>query len=88
MYLFPSITLSKKAVAAARAKSLSPDAFYCLQLLEETGESFGNSFSTTKLTLETCRNVLCAGVWLRSEARHLASSCVHEEEISVLEEFD
>ncbi|GAA5926019.1 pyridoxal phosphate-dependent aminotransferase [Sporobolomyces koalae] len=37
MYLFPQITIPKKAIAEAKSKSLSPDAFYCLQLLEETG---------------------------------------------------
>jgi len=37
MYLFPTITLSKKAIAAAKSKSLSPDALYALELLEATG---------------------------------------------------
>ncbi|GAA6061947.1 hypothetical protein JCM10212_001989 [Sporobolomyces blumeae] len=37
MYLFPCITIPKKAVAAAKAKGISPDAFYCLELLEKTG---------------------------------------------------
>jgi len=37
MYLFPSITLSKKAVAQALEKKLLPDEYYSVRLLEETG---------------------------------------------------
>ncbi|GAA6009605.1 hypothetical protein JCM10207_004121 [Rhodosporidiobolus poonsookiae] len=37
MYLFPTITLSQKAIAAAKAAGQAPDAFYCLRLLEATG---------------------------------------------------
>jgi hypothetical protein len=37
MYLFPQITLSDKAKAAAKEAGKAPDAFYCLQLLEKTG---------------------------------------------------
>jgi len=37
LYAFPSITLSKKAIEAAAKASLAPDAFYCLDLLEQTG---------------------------------------------------
>jgi alanine transaminase len=37
MYAFPSIQLSKAAIAAAEAKGQAPDLFYCLALLEETG---------------------------------------------------
>ncbi|KAJ3348552.1 hypothetical protein HDU83_001234 [Entophlyctis luteolus] len=37
LYLFPSITLSQRAVAAAKAQSRQPDELYCLELLEETG---------------------------------------------------
>jgi len=36
-YAFPSIQLSKAAIAAAEAKGQAPDLFYCLALLEETG---------------------------------------------------
>ncbi|GAA5972972.1 hypothetical protein JCM11641_000347 [Rhodosporidiobolus odoratus] len=39
MYLFPTITLSPKAIAAAIAAGQAPDSFYCLQLLESTGIS-------------------------------------------------
>ena len=37
MYLFPTLTLSPKAIAAAEAKGMQPDAFYALELLESTG---------------------------------------------------
>lgn len=37
MYLFPTITLPKKAVSAAADAHQAPDAFYALQLLEATG---------------------------------------------------
>lgn len=37
MYLFPQITLSAAAQAAAKENKLNPDAFYCLKLLEATG---------------------------------------------------
>lgn len=37
MYLFPTITIPPKAVAAAKAAGQAPDAFYSLRLLEATG---------------------------------------------------
>ena len=37
MYLFPSLELPAKAVAAAETKGMSPDEFYCIRLLEATG---------------------------------------------------
>ncbi|ESO98440.1 hypothetical protein LOTGIDRAFT_114341 [Lottia gigantea] len=37
MYAFPQIKLPKKLLEAAKAKGQSPDAFYCFNLLEETG---------------------------------------------------
>ncbi|GAA5910081.1 uncharacterized protein JCM6883_000547 [Sporobolomyces salmoneus] len=37
MYLFPTITLSKKAIAEAKSRHLSPDALYCMELLESSG---------------------------------------------------
>ncbi|GAB5365489.1 hypothetical protein AAMO2058_001062600 [Amorphochlora amoebiformis] len=37
LYAFPSISLPAKAVEAAKKAGKSPDAFYCLQLLDETG---------------------------------------------------
>lgn len=37
MYLFPRVRLPKKAIEAAKAANMSPDAFYSLQMLEATG---------------------------------------------------
>jgi aspartate/methionine/tyrosine aminotransferase len=37
MYAFPAITLSPAAVAAAAAKGVPADEFYCAELLEQTG---------------------------------------------------
>lgn len=37
MYAFPRIHLTDSAIKAAKAKGMAPDAFYCLQALEETG---------------------------------------------------
>ncbi|BGP19593.1 hypothetical protein JCM10213_009314 [Rhodosporidiobolus nylandii] len=37
MYLFPRITLPPKAIAAAKAAGMAPDAFYALKLLEDSG---------------------------------------------------
>jgi alanine transaminase len=37
MYLFPQLKLPQKAIEAAKSKNKSPDAFYCMELLEKTG---------------------------------------------------
>ncbi|KIW95991.1 uncharacterized protein Z519_03057 [Cladophialophora bantiana CBS 173.52] len=37
MYLFPTITVSDKAVQAAKEADRTPDEFYCLRLLDATG---------------------------------------------------
>ena len=37
MYAFPKITLPPKACEAAEAAGMAPDAFYCMELLNETG---------------------------------------------------
>ncbi|BGO95134.1 hypothetical protein NBRC10512_006418 [Rhodotorula toruloides] len=37
MYLFPTITIPPKAIAAAKAAGQAPDAYYSLKLLEGTG---------------------------------------------------
>uniref|UniRef100_A0A7S2XZX4 Aminotransferase class I/classII large domain-containing protein n=1 Tax=Fibrocapsa japonica TaxID=94617 RepID=A0A7S2XZX4_9STRA len=39
LYAFPQITLPQKALEAAAAAGKSPDVFYCLELLNETGIS-------------------------------------------------
>mmetsp|Transcript_27519 Transcript_27519/g.53681 ORF Transcript_27519/g.53681 Transcript_27519/m.53681 type:complete len:511 (-) Transcript_27519:89-1621(-) len=37
LYAFPSVHLPPKAVAAAEAKKMVPDAFFCMELLDATG---------------------------------------------------
>jgi alanine transaminase len=37
MYLFPTITLSPKAIEAAKKEGRSPDEFYAFRLLDATG---------------------------------------------------
>ena len=37
MYAFPKVELSNKAIACAEKQEMSPDVFYCLSLLNETG---------------------------------------------------
>jgi len=37
MYAFPKVTMPAKAIQAAKEKGVTPDFFYCHQLLEETG---------------------------------------------------
>lgn len=37
MYLFPTITIPEKARQKAKQQDKSPDAFYCMRLLEATG---------------------------------------------------
>lgn len=64
LYLYPNIDLPEKAKQAARDAKRSPDMFYALALLDETGicvvpgEGFGQKEGTSHFRL-TC---LCAGV--------------------------
>lgn len=53
MYLFPQINLPQKAVEAAKKAKRSPDAFYCMALLEKTGICVvpGNGFGQKEGTL-------------------------------------
>jgi len=37
MYAFPNVTLPEKFIAEAKVAGMSPDAMYCLRLLEATG---------------------------------------------------
>lgn len=37
MYAFPQIRLPQKAIDAAKKQGKSPDSFYCLELLDNTG---------------------------------------------------
>jgi alanine transaminase len=53
MYLFPRIRLPEKAIKAAEAENITPDAFYCKHLLNATrivvvpGSDFGQVCSCT-----------------------------------------
>lgn len=38
-YAYPRIEIPAKAQHAAKEEGISPDEFYCLQLLEETGNN-------------------------------------------------
>ncbi|KAI0037030.1 transaminase [Vararia minispora EC-137] len=64
LYLYPRLELPQKAVEAARAAGKEPDAFYALQLLDETGicvvpgSGFGQKEGEAHYRL-TC---LCPGV--------------------------
>ena len=64
LYLFPRITLSPKAIEAAKEAEKTPDAFYCLAMLDETGicvvpgDGFGQKEGESHYRL-TC---LCSGV--------------------------
>lgn len=37
MYAFPSVQMTNSAIAAAKAKGMAPDVFYCGKVLENTG---------------------------------------------------
>ena len=37
LYAFPQISMSPRAITTAEAKGYTPDMFYCLELLKETG---------------------------------------------------
>lgn len=63
MYLFPTITLSDKAIAAAKENDQSPDEFYCLRLLEATGVCLvpGSGFGQKEGTLHFRTTFLAPG---------------------------
>lgn len=63
MYLFPTITLSDKAIAAAEENDQSPDEFYCLRLLEATGVCLvpGSGFGQKEGTLHFRTTFLAPG---------------------------
>ena len=52
MYLFPSITIPEKAIAAAKALGQQGDEFYCMELLNATGVCVvpGSGFNQEKGT--------------------------------------
>lgn len=63
MYLFPTITLPSKAVAAAKAANRQPDEFYCLRLLDSTGVCVvpGSGFGQKENTLHFRTTFLAPG---------------------------
>ncbi|KIY52189.1 PLP-dependent transferase [Fistulina hepatica ATCC 64428] len=64
LYLYPKIHLSDKAIAAARAASKEPDAFYALKLLDETGICVvpGSGFGQKEGEWHYRLTCLCPGV--------------------------
>jgi len=64
LYLYPQITLSAKAQAAARAQGKEPDTFYALRLLDRTGICVvpGSGFGQVQGTWHYRVTCLCPGV--------------------------
>ncbi|KAE9398373.1 PLP-dependent transferase [Gymnopus androsaceus JB14] len=64
LYLYPEITLSDKAIAEAKKNGKEPDAFYALQLLDETGICVvpGSGFGQREGTWHYRLTCLCPGV--------------------------
>ncbi len=92
MYIFPTITLPPKAVAAAKAAGVHPDVFYCTELLDNTGvvvvpvcHALGAvlccaSASPAPNLLRWVRRgwcVLPTGVWVPAKGRHVPLSYHH-----------
>lgn len=69
LYAFPQIRLPQKAVDAARAAGKAPDAFYCLELLANTGvvvvpgSGFGQRESVIFLTCSSHLFSFCSGTY-------------------------
>lgn len=63
MYIFPTIKLPPKAVAAAEAEGRKADEFYCMKLLEETGICVvpGSGFGQKEGTLHFRTTFLAPG---------------------------
>ncbi|KAM3536248.1 hypothetical protein MY4038_000406 [Beauveria bassiana] len=69
MYLFPTITLSQKAVDAAKAAGRKPDEFYAMELLNATGICVipGSGFGQVEGTLHFRTTFLAPGTeWVGS----------------------
>ncbi|KAG2366404.1 pyridoxal phosphate-dependent transferase [Suillus spraguei] len=64
LYLYPRITLSEEAIAAARAAGKEPDAFYALALLDATGICVvpGSGFGQKEGEYHYRLTCLCPGV--------------------------
>lgn len=63
MYLYPTLQLPAKALAAARAAGKQPDDFYCLRLLDATGICTvpGSGFGQKEGTLHLRTTFLAPG---------------------------
>lgn len=63
MYIFPTVKLPPKAVAAAEAEGRKADEFYCMKLLEETGICVvpGSGFGQKEGTLHFRTTFLAPG---------------------------
>lgn len=63
MYLFPTITLPKKAIEKAEQDGRKPDEYYCLRLLDATGVSVvpGSGFGQREGTLHFRTTFLAPG---------------------------
>lgn len=63
MYLFPTITLPKKAIEAAEKEGRKPDEFYCFRLLDATGVCVvaGSGFGQKEGTLHFRTTFLAPG---------------------------
>lgn len=63
MYLFPTIQLPPKAIAAAAAENRAPDEFYCMRLLDATGVCVvpGTGFGQKEGTLHFRTTFLAPG---------------------------
>ncbi|PHH62508.1 hypothetical protein CDD81_7081 [Ophiocordyceps australis] len=69
MYLFPTIRLPQRAIDAAAAEGRSPDEFYCMRLLEQTGVCVvpGSGFGQAQGTLHFRTTFLAPGTeWVGS----------------------
>lgn len=63
MYLFPTIKLPERALAAAKEEGRKPDEFYCLRLLDATGVCLvpGSGFGQKEGTLHFRTTFLAPG---------------------------
>lgn len=63
MYLFPSITIPRKAIEQAKKEGRQPDEFYCFRLLEATGICVvpGSGFGQKEGTLHFRTTFLAPG---------------------------
>ncbi|KFZ02261.1 hypothetical protein V501_09614 [Pseudogymnoascus sp. VKM F-4519 (FW-2642)] len=72
MYLFPTITLSQKAIEAAKKDGKTPDAFYAMKMLEATGVCVvpGAGFGQKEGTLHFRTTFLAPGTeWVEGLAK-------------------